>query len=65
VSRRYIRDRRGRFAGKRGGSKRATLAGAAIGGALLVGGVAYIPAGAAAGAIAGRALSKRRRNRRR
>jgi hypothetical protein len=65
MSRRYIRDRRGRFAGQRGGSKRATAVGAVLGGTLLLGGPAYVPAAALAGGLAGRAISKRRRNRRR
>ena len=62
MSRKYNRDRRGRFARKAGTKYRRT--GAALGAALLVGGPAFIPAGAAAGYAAGRALDKKLAKRR-
>lgn len=62
MMRKYKRDRRGRFA-RTGGSGRAARRGALIGGALLLGGPAYVPIGAAVGAGVGYGLSRARRAR--
>lgn len=60
--RNYKRDRLGRFArtnskgSKKGTGKRYARIGGVLGGALMIGGPAYIPAGVAVGYASGRAI---------